>query len=204
MEPSPLPVETAPPASVEPVATTGRIVDASNGYAITLPDGWLRIDLTDEDVETVVRSGLEAISPESAELVMEQVTAMTAAGIKLFAIDQDGATLEYVPNVNILSIPSAGLSLNLLEHTIVAQLRNALPTLQGEIASERITLPAGDSLQMTYDLDMGDVAPGRSVGVHQFLIVGETAGYFVTVSGPSTPEFADEALEIASTCGFVE
>ncbi len=205
MEPSPLPVETAPPAAtVEPVATTGRIVDASNGYTITLPDGWVRIDLTEQDIEAAVRIGFDAISPEAAELLVEQVSAMSAAGIKLFAIDEDGATLELVPNVSIAVIPSAGLALGLLEHTIVAQLRNALPTLEGEIESERLALPAGESLRIAYDIGTGEAAGGQSVRVQQYLIVGETSGYFVTVTGASTPEFVEEALEIASTFEFIE
>ena len=159
-EPSPTPAPTvsaaphsaAPTAaaSVAPLGTTGRIVDDSNGYAITLPDGWVRIDLTQQDVEAVVQAGLEAMSPEAADLLVSQISAMTAAGMKFFAIDRDGATLEYV-----LGMDAAGV-------------------------------------------------PGVNAAVHQFLILGETTGYFVTVSGPNTEEFAAEALAIASTFELLE
>ena len=204
VEPSPLPTETAPPASENALGTTGRIVDASNGYAITLPDGWVRIDLTEQDLESVIKAGVKAMSPEAAETLVEQISAMSAAGIKFYAIDQDGATLQFVPNVNILSIQTGGLPLNLLEQTIVPQLRNSLPSLKGQIESERVALPVGESLRITYVLGMDDLVPGMSVGVRQFLILDETMGYFVTVSGPNTPEFADEAFDIASTFEFVE
>ena len=214
-EPSPTPAPTvsaaphsaAPTAaaSVAPLGTTGRIVDDSNGYAITLPDGWVRIDLTQQDVEAVVQAGLEAMSPEAADLLVSQISAMTAAGMKFFAIDRDGATLEYVPNVNILSIPTGGLSLNLLEQTVVAQLEGTLQNVEGEIESERVALPAGESLRITYVLGMDAAGvPGVNAAVHQFLILGETTGYFVTVSGPNTEEFAAEALAIASTFELLE
>jgi hypothetical protein len=204
VEPSSLPVGTSAPASVTPLGTTGRIVDVSNGYAITLPDGWVRMDLTKQDLESFIRAGLEAMSAEAAEALVEQVSAMSAAGIKFFAIDQDGATLQHVPNVTILSIPSGGLVLNLLEQTMVPQLRNSLPTLKGDIESERVALPVGESLRITYEVSIDHVAPGTSVGVSQFLILDETMLYFVTVSGPNTSEFAEEALDIASTFDFIE
>jgi hypothetical protein len=198
---TPEPTTSQAPASAStggPVGTTGRIVDEEAGYAVTLPDGWLRLDLSEGDIEQFFETGLDAMSPEAAQLLQGQVTAMLASGMRFFAIDQAGVTPEFAPNMNILVTPTGGTSLDLLEQVIVGQLEATLPDIAGEIETERLTLPSGDSLRMSYALDVDPTGgSAMQVAIHQFLIIDGAQGIFLTVSGPASDEFAAEALGIA-------
>jgi hypothetical protein len=208
--PSEAPPSKAPPASVaaEPgpsLATEGRIVDTANGYAVTLPDGWVRLDLSGEDVDQFLQSGVDAMAPEAAEAFKEQVRSAAASGIKLFAIDQNGITPEFVTNANVLVIPTGGVSLDLIESTVVSQLETTLPNINGEIETERVTLPSGEALHISYVLGLQpEGGSDVDVAIHQFLMVGDTSGVYLTVSGLPGDETADKALELAQTFEFVD
>jgi hypothetical protein len=200
-EPPPASASAAPGPSL---ATSGRIVDAANGYALTLPEGWQRIDLTDQDIDQVLDAGVGAMSPEAAELLRTQVRTMAASGIKMFAIDQNGITPEFVTNANVLVIPTGGVSLDLIEPTVVSQLETTLPDIDGEIETERVTLPAGEALRISYVLGLSPNGSDVDVAIHQFLVVGDTNGVYLTVSGPPGDELADDALGIAQTLELVD
>ena len=206
--PSEAPVASVAPASAEPgpsLATSGRIVDTASGFALTLPDGWRRIDLAGDDVDRFMDAGLDAMSPEAADALRNQVRTMAASGIKLFAIDQNGITPEFVTNANVLVLPTGGVSLDLIEPTVVSQLEATLTDINGDVETERVTLPAGEALKISYELGLSPAGGSDvNVAIHQYLVVGDTNGVYLTVSGVPGEDLESTALEIAQTLELVD
>jgi hypothetical protein len=149
--PSPTVAETPEPtatasAAATPgasLATTGRIEIPDKGFAITLPEGWTRIDLASDDLEAIIAAA-GASNPALAEAYSGQIKALLASGLVLFALGPDPMAGT---NLNILAIPSFGVSMDLLEQATVAQLK---AVAQGNISTERVTLPAGEAIHLSY------------------------------------------------------
>lgn len=200
-DPSVAPASAAPAASGAsgPVGTTGRIVDESNGFAVTLPDGWLRLDLTAEDREAILGAGAEALSPEARALLEGQIQSLVSSGLTFFAIDQVNATPEFVPNVNIISSPTGGMSLDLLAQATVGQLKVAFPTMEGELLQETVSLPSGDATHLSYTLPAGAGVGATPLTFHQYLIASDTTAHFVTVTGPAGDGMVDASRAIAES-----
>ncbi len=169
---------TPPPASVAPgasptttseatpgasLATTGRIEIAEHGFALTLPDGWTRIDLAEGDLDAMMAAAGE-LDPAVAQQYTAQVQALMANGLAVFAF---GPSPEQGTNLTVLAIPG-GLSLDLLDQINEAQLKNLA---EGDIESERITLPAGDAIHYRYELGAGGVAAGATLDQY-FVLAG--------------------------------
>ena len=205
---SPTPAATPAPASVEPstpteaspsaaaaspgasLATTGRIEVPDKGFALTLPAGWTRINLGEGDLEAM----LEAAGNNSAfaEQYAAQIKAMAASGLSVFALGPDptkGTTL------NVLAVPSMGMSLDLLEQINTAQVK----ALTGsDVAAERVTLPAGEALHFRYALDQAGAPAGTSVD--QYLVLVGDNQLVVSVSNASEAEAKAiaESLEVVN------
>ena len=87
---------TPPPASVAPdasspaassggvpgpsLATTGRIEVADKGFALTLPDGWTRVDLAQSDLDAMIEAAGN-VDPALAAQYSAQIKAMLGAEI---------------------------------------------------------------------------------------------------------------------------
>ena len=127
-----------------------------------------------------------------------------AASFLLVAACGSNATTQAV-TPNVLVVPTGGVSLDLLEGLVVSQLEASIPDIVGEVESEQITLPAGDALRMRYVLGL-DPSGGSDIeiAVHQFLVVDDASGLYLTVSGPATDAFSAEALEIAESLELVD
>jgi hypothetical protein len=93
-------------------------------------------------------------------------------------------------NVNILVAPSFGVSLDLLEQASVAQVK-AIAT--SGVSSDRVTLPAGQALHLTYALASGNLPTAASV--EQYVLVANQQQYVVSVTNAK----AGEAAAIASS-----
>lgn len=77
-------------ASAGPViGQTGRVQVADSGFAVTLPDGWVAIGLTEADIDRLVGNGGDKAVAES---LRRQAPALLAAGVKLWAFDTATAT----------------------------------------------------------------------------------------------------------------
>jgi len=203
---SPTPASTPAPASVEPstpteaspsaaaaspgasLATTGRIEVADKGFALTLPDGWTRINLGEGDLEGM----LEAAGNNSAfaEQYAAQIKAMAASGLSVFALGPDQGT-----TLNVLAVPSMGMSLDLLEQVNTAQVKALAGT---DVAAERVTLPAGEALHFRYSLDQAGAPAGTSVD--QYLVLVGDNQLVVSVSNASEAEAKAiaESLEVVN------
>ena len=147
--PAPASVEPSTPAEASPsagsaaspgssLATTGRIEVADKGFAITLPDGWTRVDLTSGDLEAMVEAAGN-IDPAIAEQYAAQIQAMLGTGLAVFAFGPDPASGT---GLNVIALPGAGMSLDLLEQLNTSQIE---ALAGGDVDVERVTLPAGEA-----------------------------------------------------------
>jgi hypothetical protein len=173
---------TIAPASVEPtarasIATTGRIEIADPGFAVTLPEGWTRIDLNADDLDAILQAAGES-SPEMAGLYSAQIQQLVQAGLVLFALGPD---METAANLNILSIPSGGVSLDLIEQVNKAQIDQLS---DGDVNVERVTLPAGEAIHFRYTMP---VQGRESPTIDQYLLMVDDRQLVVSLTS------ADEA-----------
>ncbi|HUP55488.1 MAG TPA: hypothetical protein VM408_08275 [Methylomirabilota bacterium] len=183
---TPAPASVAPasvaPASSSPaasagvpgasLATTGRIEVADKGFALTLPDGWTRINVGEGDIKAMLEAAGN-LDPAFADQYAAQIQAMAASGLSVFALGPDptaGTTL------NVLALPGMGMSLDLLEQINTAQLEALAGT---GVKAERVTLPAGEALHYRYELTKG-VPTGTSVD--QYLVLAGENQLVISVS----------------------
>ena len=164
-EASPTVAATASPTAAASVATTGRIVVPDHRFAVTLPEGWTRIDLQAQDIDAMLDAA-GSMSPDLADLYSQQIRAMAAQGLVVFAFGPDASMGS---NLNILSAPSLGLSLDFLEQANLAQLKTMT---NGEIAAERVQLPAGEAIHLSYSMSAGTGMPSPSIEQY-FLLNGD-------------------------------
>jgi hypothetical protein len=178
---TPAPAAT-PSASATPgasLATTGRIAFPDKGFAITLPDGWTRIDLASGDLEALIAAA-GASNPTLAEAYSGQIKAMLASGLLLFALGPDPMAGT---NLNVLAVPSFGVSMDLLEQASLAQLK---AVAQGDIASERVTLPAGEALHLRYAVAAQAVPTPPTVD--QYIVVIGDSQLIISVTNSASGE----------------
>ncbi len=180
---------TAPSASAgASLATSGRIVDAANGYAITIPDGWVRIDLTDKDLATFMQAAA-SMSPELAASMSGQIQTMLSSGLVLFGLDPKTGT----SNVNVLKLASARMSLDVLQQLNESQLKSA--GIGTDMVSEKVTLASGDAVHFAYGIK---ATTGTTVTIEQFLLINGNNQYIVSVTGAA----AATARSIAESVSF--
>src|SRR5690349_17600539 len=127
--PSVAPSTAATATAGASLATTGRIEFADKRFAVTLPDGWNRIDLNSQDLDALMKAAGES-NPALAQAYSAQIKAMVATGLVLFAFGPNPATGT---NVNILVAPSMGLSMDLFEQSNLAQIKSMT---SGTVTSE--------------------------------------------------------------------
>ena len=181
---SPSETSTRPGASL---ATTGRIVIPDRGIAVTLPDGWNRVDLGAGDLAALMAAAGD-LDPDIAEQYTAQIEAMMSAGLALFAFGPDPSSGQ---NVTILAIPGLGLSLDLLEQLTSAQL---WAIAEGEVKSERVTLPAGEAIHFQYEITAD--ALGGAAGLDQYLLFAGDNQLVVTITAATPAEGAAIANSI--------
>jgi hypothetical protein len=185
----PVTVATPAPASVQPeasppvggaatpaasLATTGRIVVADKGFAVTLPDGWTRVDVTPEGLQAAMEAS--ELDPALAAQYEAQIKSLLGTGLSIFAFGPDPSKGT---QVTVLALPAMGLSLDLLDQINTSQLENLA---EGDIVSERITLPAGDAIHYRYTLGV-EGAGGATLD--QYFILAGTNQLVVTATNAS-------------------
>jgi hypothetical protein len=178
-EPSATPSASA--TSGASLATTGRIAFPDKGFALTLPDGWTRIDLASGDLEALIAAA-GASNPALAEAYSGQIKSLLASGLVLFALGPDPMAGT---NLNVLAVPSFGVSMDLLEQASLAQLK---AVAQGDIASERVTLPAGEALHLKYAVAAAGVPTPPTVD--QYIVVTGDTQLIISVTNSASGEAA--------------
>ncbi len=175
-EPTTSPDASATATSGASMATTGRIEVAEHGFALTLPAGWTRVDLSEGDLDAIIAAAGE-VDPALAQQYAGQIQAMMAAGLAIFAFGPDPASGT---NLNVLALPGAGLSLDLLEQLNTAQIE----AIAGdEVTVERVTLPAGEAIHYRYEIAAAGLPNGASVD--QYLVIAGDKQLVVSVSNGS-------------------
>ena len=176
---------TGPAASI---ATTGRIELPEHGFAVTLPDGWNRIDLSAGDLDAIMEAA-GGMNPELADMYSAQIQAMISSGLALFAFGPGTSGA----NLNVLVLPGGGLSLDLLEQMNMAQIESLA---DGAVASERVQLPVGEALHLRYRMQVtgGVEAPA----LDQYLVLGGSNQYMISVTNATEAEARGiaESMEI--------
>jgi hypothetical protein len=179
--PAPSATPSASAMSGASLATTGRIAFPDKGFALTLPDGWTRLDLASGDLEALIAAA-GASNPSLAEAYSGQIKSMLASGLVLFALGPDPMAGT---NLNVLAVPSFGVSMDLLEQASLAQLK---AVAQGDIVSERVTLPAGEALHLKYVVAAGGVPTPPTVD--QYLVVNGDTQLIISVTNSASGEAA--------------
>lgn len=156
------------------LATTGRIVVADKGFAVTLPDGWTRVDVTPEALEAAMEAS--DLDPALAAQYEAQIKSLLGTGLSIFAFGPDPSKGT---QVTVLALPGMGMSLDLLDQINSSQLENLA---QGDVVSERITLPAGDAIHYRYALGV-EGAGGATLD--QYFILAGSNQLVVTATNAS-------------------
>lgn len=192
---------TPTPDGEEALAIEGRIINREHGYAVTLPDGWLRMDLDEEFMELFAQELGSDAAEELVDMFGDQLQAMIASGMSLIAFRAaELLEAEFATNVNVLSVPSGGMSLDMLERLNRGQIEQ-LPGFSGGISTERVQLPAGEALYLSYSLVEGTTR-GET---HQYLYLAGGKQHWLTVSGLAGDAIlADEAHQMAESFEFLD
>ena len=185
---------TPPPATVAPatpapaasagapgasLATTGRIEVADKGFALTLPDGWTRINLNEGDMAAMLEAAGN-LDPAFAEQYAAQLQAMAATGVSVFAMGPNPAAGT---TLNVIALPGAGMSLDLLEQINTAQVK----ALAGaDVDAERVTLPAGEAVHYRYEMNMQGAPAGMSID--QYLLLTGSNQIVISVSNATAAD----------------
>jgi len=161
------------------LATTGRIVVADKGFAVTLPDGWTRVEVTPEGLDAAM--GASELDPALAAQYEAQIKSLLGTGLSIFAFGPDPSKGT---QVTVLALPGMGLSLDLLDQINKSQLENLA---EGDIVSERITLPVGDAIHYRYALGV-EGAGGATLD--QYFILAGSNQLVVTATNASEADAA--------------
>jgi hypothetical protein len=187
-------VEASPSASVAAsaspaatIATTGRIVIPDHKFAVMLPDGWTRIDLEAQDIDALIEAA-GGQNPAIAKSYTQQIRAMAAQGLVLFAFGPD---MTKGTNLNVLSTPNMGMSLDFLEQANLAQVK---ALANGAVTSERVQLPAGEALHLRYALSTATGAPSPTI--EQYMLINGDKQLVVSMTNASEAESSAIAKSI--------
>ncbi len=186
---APTPPQAATVAPTDAAGTptagrTGRIEIADEQVAITLPDGWVEVSLSGDDLEGILGNFPDGTFTD------EQLAAMQAAlgtGMKLMAFDTDGQG----SNVNLLIQP-AEIPLDLLAAALEGQLA-AIPGAEG-IKIAETEVDGEKALLATYDLDQSTTggAQGGVSGTQLYISAnGRLYVFTVTLADGSSLEPGD-------------
>jgi hypothetical protein len=192
--PEPAAQVTPPPPSVAPdasapagssgvpgasLATTGRIEVVDKGFALTLPDGWTRVDLAQGDLDAMIEAAGN-VDPALAAQYSAQIKAMLGAGLAVFAFGPDPASGT---NLNVIALPGAGLSLDLLEQLNKSQIE---AIAGNDVQVERVTLPAGEAVHYRYEITSTGLPAGTSID--QYLLLAGENQLVVTATNATEAE----------------
>jgi len=175
--------ETSPAASADApgpsLALTGRIEVAEHGFAVTLPEGWTRVDLKAGDLDAIMKAA-GTVDPALAEQYSAQIQAMLGTGLAVFAFGPDPTSGT---NLNVIALPGGGMSLDLLEQLNTAQIE---ALAGGNVNVERVTLPGGEAIHYRYEMTAAGMPAGTSID--QYLMLAGQNQLIVTATNATEAE----------------
>lgn len=173
----------------------GRIVNADQGYAITLPESWLRLDIESGLSQFVAAAAIadpsiaarcESSTPDELQACLEEETAevqasfaeLTDAGAQI-AMDLATIGKPFPTFVLILPQPKTfGVTSDLLLATGPSSLRAV--GVRGRIQSGLLDVPAGTAVYFYYTMPAAALPNARA---RDFYVVAEDHIYEVLVVG---------------------
>ncbi len=216
--PTARPVTAAPSPTARPVPSVaasvapseaaalprhGRIDIASDGYGVTLPDNWFRIDLTKADIDAFVKAGKGGFGPGMTDQLANQLSALVSQGISLFAYRFADEQAGLGTNLNVLVLPSGGMDIDALENLNIGQLQSIVGK-DVTIAHTREKLPAGDAIRIAYTIPASTTTNGQTVALIQHLVLAPDKQLVLTCTAPGgIDKIADECDTIAKSVEFL-
>ncbi|MFL5777558.1 MAG: hypothetical protein ACJ761_01325 [Chloroflexota bacterium] len=201
-EPTPTPTfESTASPTTSSMASTGHIVNKDKGYEITLRSGWRRIDLSKDDWATIFKASMANMSSAQQAAMTAQMDALQKQGIDFIAFRTDDLAKGFGSNLTILSIPSMGLSLDVLAQLNEAQVKN-LKTFIHPVF-DRVNLPVGEALRIRYDLSVPS-ATGSKPGSGAIYLWVHGDKQWVMTTTVAGDDAAQEAAGMAKTFRFLK
>ena len=157
------------------------------GLAIAAPQSW-SVYSFDAAGREKLSEELKTRDPDVAAWIENVVQGFEGQGnVMLLGLDSEPPNgANFVSNFNIIIEDiGAGLDLDTIADLSVQQIQSFLPVVGG-VERERIEIPAGDAVALTYLMDQqligGDTA---RIAVAQYILVNGSQGAAVTFSAPS-------------------
>lgn len=170
----------APVFSAEPVADGVRYEYSEQGFAVTLPSSWQPLELSGDGLQTGL-SSFAAENPGAAALVQAQLQTLINARFTLFAADLTPALLTtgYATTGTLLKQPlPAGITLELYTQITAKQTQEKFG-LTTPLSITPLSLPAGQSVRLDYNMSGGAAIANQPLAVTQYLIMqGQTVYAF--------------------------
>jgi hypothetical protein len=183
------------------VGQAGRVEVVDSGFAVTLPEGWLAIGLTEEDIDKLVGSA-GTVGNENlrtvGESLREQAPALLAAGVKLWAFDTataSGSSLQVI-------VRSGSTPMDTLRQLAQQFLDEGSGVVDGRLA--QVTVSGEEAVRLDYGLqrDVGSGTTLKASGTQVYVSTSTTSYIFaVTVAEGGRATAGDE---IAKSIEFLE
>ena len=170
------------PAPAPSATTTGASGDLelyeieSAGFALGIPESW-----NAASVDDLRESGaLDEAAKENPNLAPFFEALRQPNSVMKFIAGDPKPREGFATNVNVIveKLPS-GVGAEEYEQANLANIRQGL-ALEGEIAEERVGLPAGDALRLEYQHGVGPTDEQVTLAVVQYIVTGEDQGYVLT------------------------
>ena len=151
---------------------------ASQGFELGLPPEW-KVSSVDQALPAAERERLARENPEFAEAF--EAVGSDESPVKLLAFDPK-VEKEFATNVNVIAVPLPnGTTLEEFVEANRADLAG-LESIQGDVDSEPVELPAGPGERMQYRLGITTEGEQLTVSTTQYYVVAGDRGYIVTFS----------------------
>jgi hypothetical protein len=190
---------TASAAAVD-LPANGRIELADRGFAVTLPDNWLSVDLNDAGVQDALDEGMDQFGANFDENLAAQVQNAIKGGVAFLAYREPDDSAPAGTNINVIVLPAYGMSLDTLVTLNKAQLKQMVGE-NATIESQTVTLPAGEAAVLTYEITPES---GDPVAFEQYFIVGNEKQVILTCTVMAGGSIGDECRSIAETIEILQ
>ena len=172
------------------VGPGGFVAVPEAGFAITVPLDWTHVRPQLSDLEGIV-DALGDMEPEIASMV-QSALASSDVSLSLMAF-APVRPVSFAENLNVISLPTSGMSLELITGANVAQLEGL--GWPAELTMHE--LPVGEVAQIDYDATFGD----QDLEFSTYLYVDGETQYNLTFTGEERP--SDSWFSIASTFEYL-
>ena len=186
------PESAAPSEAGSDLPTSGRIEVADKGYALTLPDNWFRVDMTDESLQEILGAGVEELPEGFSETMKAQVQQMLQSGVSMLAYRLPDGESELGTNINLIVLPAYGMTLDTLEALNKAQIQQIIGE-DGVIETSRVDLAAGEAALLEYSFD------SAGANIDQYYLVGDGSQLILTCTIAGAGDVGDECRDIADS-----